>query len=343
MSIRLTKPKSPAKASICFKFRRFFVVKPICSEQPQKPGGAINVKKGQFLAPWDVKNIAEKLIAFGNDQFCFTERGTTFGYNNLVADMRSLFWIREARLSSYFRCDPFGAATGRCGGRDFGRWRSCAGSGARGDRGRLRWNFHGSARESGPRVIRRGGPDSAKEFAEAFAHVKSYSCCRRQVGAIDPNRSLPKGMTSWQGGRWAETLLACAGCWWFCRSRFCSQLTSLWLTKGRVKVDKKKQAATATATPGEESLTNIPLPIGHEAKGVVLPDFDSDGHLRGKFVAATARRIDQEHVQFSVLKITTYTTGKSARSYDRNERIGFRFENANSKFERADHGYPRRF
>ncbi len=56
---------------------------------------AINVKKGQFLAPWDVRNIAEKLVAFGNEKFCFTERGTTFGYNNLVADMRSLYWIRE--------------------------------------------------------------------------------------------------------------------------------------------------------------------------------------------------------------------------------------------------------
>jgi 2-dehydro-3-deoxyphosphooctonate aldolase (KDO 8-P synthase) len=56
----------------------------------------VNVKKGQFLAPWDVRNIAEKLIAFGNDRFFFTERGTTFGYNNLVADMRSLYWIREA-------------------------------------------------------------------------------------------------------------------------------------------------------------------------------------------------------------------------------------------------------
>jgi 2-dehydro-3-deoxyphosphooctonate aldolase (KDO 8-P synthase) len=59
-------------------------------------GRTINVKKGQFLAPWDVRNIAEKLIAFGNSQFCFTERGTTFGYNNLVADMRSLYWMREA-------------------------------------------------------------------------------------------------------------------------------------------------------------------------------------------------------------------------------------------------------
>jgi 2-dehydro-3-deoxyphosphooctonate aldolase (KDO 8-P synthase) len=59
-------------------------------------GRAINVKKGQFLAPWDVRNIAEKLVAFGNSQFCFTERGTTFGYNNLVADMRSLYWMRQA-------------------------------------------------------------------------------------------------------------------------------------------------------------------------------------------------------------------------------------------------------
>jgi 2-dehydro-3-deoxyphosphooctonate aldolase (KDO 8-P synthase) len=59
-------------------------------------GRAINVKKGQFLAPWDVRNIAEKLIAFGNGRFCFTERGTTFGYNNLVADMRALYWMREA-------------------------------------------------------------------------------------------------------------------------------------------------------------------------------------------------------------------------------------------------------
>ena len=59
-------------------------------------GRVVNVKKGQFLAPWDVGNIAEKLHAFGARKFFFTERGTTFGYNNLVADMRSLAWLREA-------------------------------------------------------------------------------------------------------------------------------------------------------------------------------------------------------------------------------------------------------
>lgn len=58
-------------------------------------GRAVNVKKGQFLAPWDVKNIGEKLLSVGCTQFLFTERGTTFGYNNLVADMRSLYWMRE--------------------------------------------------------------------------------------------------------------------------------------------------------------------------------------------------------------------------------------------------------
>jgi 2-dehydro-3-deoxyphosphooctonate aldolase (KDO 8-P synthase) len=60
------------------------------------------VKKGQFLAPWDVKPIAAKLQSFGARQFFFTERGTSFGYNNLVADMRSLYWIREAGFPVVF-------------------------------------------------------------------------------------------------------------------------------------------------------------------------------------------------------------------------------------------------
>jgi hypothetical protein len=70
---------------------------------------------------------------------------------------------------------------------------------------------------------------------------------------------------------------------------------------------KPPAKATPSSSSGEQSLTNIPLPIGHEAKGLVLPDFDGEGHLRGKFEAGTARRIDQEHVGFDHLKITTYT------------------------------------
>src|SRR5437660_956615 len=79
------------------------------------------------------------------------------------------------------------------------------------------------------------------------------------------------------------------------------------------KGHKKKQTragAAPSVSPGEQSLTNIPLPIGHEAKGLVLPDFDGEGHLRGKFEAGTARRLDQEHIRFNDLKITTYSQDK---------------------------------
>ncbi len=71
-------------------------------EAAAKTGRAVNVKKGQFLAPWDVVNIADKLRAFDCRNFVMTERGTTFGYNNLVADMRSLYWMRKEGLPVVF-------------------------------------------------------------------------------------------------------------------------------------------------------------------------------------------------------------------------------------------------
>ena len=55
-----------------------------------KTGRAINVKKGQFLAPWDMEHVAAKIIEAGNDSLLLTERGTSFGYNTLVSDMRAL-------------------------------------------------------------------------------------------------------------------------------------------------------------------------------------------------------------------------------------------------------------
>ena len=53
-------------------------------------GAVVNVKKGQFLAPWDMENVAQKVASTGNDRILLTERGSSFGYNTLVADMRSL-------------------------------------------------------------------------------------------------------------------------------------------------------------------------------------------------------------------------------------------------------------
>lgn len=55
-----------------------------------RTGAVVNIKKGQFLAPWDMPNVADKVASTGNENILLTERGASFGYNTLVADMRSL-------------------------------------------------------------------------------------------------------------------------------------------------------------------------------------------------------------------------------------------------------------
>jgi 2-dehydro-3-deoxyphosphooctonate aldolase (KDO 8-P synthase) len=60
-----------------------------------KTGRAVNIKKGQFLAPWDMKNIIDKAVSTGNRNVFITERGTSFGYNNLVVDIRSFPILRS--------------------------------------------------------------------------------------------------------------------------------------------------------------------------------------------------------------------------------------------------------
>jgi 2-dehydro-3-deoxyphosphooctonate aldolase (KDO 8-P synthase) len=62
----------------------------------------INVKKGQFLSPWDMENVANKILSTGNKKVLLTERGTTFGYNNLVSDMRSLVIMKKTKLPIIF-------------------------------------------------------------------------------------------------------------------------------------------------------------------------------------------------------------------------------------------------
>jgi 2-dehydro-3-deoxyphosphooctonate aldolase (KDO 8-P synthase) len=64
-------------------------------EAAARAGVAVNVKKGQFLSPWDMKHAVEKIRGAGNDRVFLTERGSTFGYNNLVVDMRSLQVMRQ--------------------------------------------------------------------------------------------------------------------------------------------------------------------------------------------------------------------------------------------------------
>lgn len=99
---------SPEEASIAAEFVDLLQIPAFLCRQTDlieaaaRTGRAVNVKKGQFLAPWDLAPIAGKLKAAGCSDFCFTERGTTFGYNNLVADMRSLYWIREQGFPAIF-------------------------------------------------------------------------------------------------------------------------------------------------------------------------------------------------------------------------------------------------
>lgn len=62
----------------------------------------VNIKKGQFLSPWEMKNVVEKARSSGNDKVMVCERGTTFGYNNLVVDMRSLAILRETNCPVIF-------------------------------------------------------------------------------------------------------------------------------------------------------------------------------------------------------------------------------------------------
>ena len=67
-----------------------------------KQGKPVNIKKGQFLSPWDMKNVSDKALATGNEQIMVCERGASFGYNNLVSDMRSLAVMRECGVPVVF-------------------------------------------------------------------------------------------------------------------------------------------------------------------------------------------------------------------------------------------------
>ena len=89
-----------------------------------RTGKVINVKKGQFLAPWDMKNVAGKLSAAGNEEIILTERGASFGYNNLVVDMRSFPVMRATGYPVVFDAThsvqlPGGQGTSSGGQREF--------------------------------------------------------------------------------------------------------------------------------------------------------------------------------------------------------------------------------
>jgi 2-dehydro-3-deoxyphosphooctonate aldolase (KDO 8-P synthase) len=87
-------------------------------------GAVVNIKKAQFMAPWDIKNAIDKVESTGNRRILLTERGVSFGYNNLVADMRSLLIMREFGYPVIFDATHSVQKPGGAGSRSSGdgRW-----------------------------------------------------------------------------------------------------------------------------------------------------------------------------------------------------------------------------
>ncbi len=128
-----------------------------------KTGRTVNVKKGQFLAPWDMKNVVTKLTAAGNRNVLVTERGVSFGYNTLVSDMRALpILARDTGAPVIFDATHSGAAAGRAGHVLGRRARIRAGTRSRRRRGRRRRRVHRDAPGSGQGAVRRAEHGAAQ-------------------------------------------------------------------------------------------------------------------------------------------------------------------------------------
>ncbi len=120
----------PAQAEAVAKVADLLQVPAFLSRQTDmlraagRTGRAVNVKKGQFLAPWDAPHVVEKVRATGNRDVMLTERGTTFGYNNLVVDFRGIARMRAAGIPVCFDAThsvqlPGGAGSASGGEREF--------------------------------------------------------------------------------------------------------------------------------------------------------------------------------------------------------------------------------
>ncbi len=149
-------------------------------------GAAINVKKGQFLAPWDMPNVAAKIASTGNERILLCERGSSFGYNTLVADMRSL--PQMARTGYPVVMDATHSVQQPGGlGRRVGRAAGIrAGDGARGGGDRGGGGVHRDASRSRPRAVGRTEHDPARPDAGADRRVDGV----RPIGQGAPARCL---------------------------------------------------------------------------------------------------------------------------------------------------------
>ena len=124
-------------------------------------GAAVNVKKGQFLAPWDMKHVAAKIASTGNERILLTERGASFGYNTLVTDFRGLPEMARTGYPVVFDATHSVQQPGGQGGSSGGQRELCADAGAGGARRWLCRDLHGDASGPRPRALRWAQHDSA--------------------------------------------------------------------------------------------------------------------------------------------------------------------------------------
>lgn len=150
-----------------------------------KTGLPLHVKKAQFLAPWDMKNVCQKIVNNGNENILLCERGTMFGYNNLVVDMRSLAIMREFEFPVIFDAThsvqiPGGNGTSSGGNRDYVQPLASAAL---------------SLRVAGLYLETHDDPDNALcdgpnmvplEHMETFLnYMKEFDCIAKRISTID--------------------------------------------------------------------------------------------------------------------------------------------------------------
>ena len=161
-----------------------------------RTGRIVNIKKGQFMAPWDMKGVLEKAASTGNRRIMVTERGFSFGYNNLVVDMRSFPVLRAFGFPVIFDVTHSVQRPGGLGDRSGGDAHFIDTLGPGGSGGRGRRPLHGGPREPGPRALRRAqrlSPGPAREAAHA---APAHPAKRRGPEAAPAARRLARGWSS---------------------------------------------------------------------------------------------------------------------------------------------------
>ena len=146
-------------------------------------GKPVNIKKGQFLSPAEMQNVVAKARSTGNDAIMVCERGFTFGYNNLVSDMRSLAIMRATGCPVVFDATHSVQLPGGAGIFLRRPARIRAGAGARGGRGGRCRNFHGDASGAGQGALRRPECLAARAHGVAARDAEGARP-RREVKAV---------------------------------------------------------------------------------------------------------------------------------------------------------------